>query len=142
LRHRLGDASVVDIYLRSFDRAGPSPENRLLADLEGCYEAAVPEVAASSPSTELNVFAVPKEPGEDQLRDALKNALDGATMVTASSTDEIVIYREHTLGTLADLKQLGPIAQEAYEKASSQDHFTPHSRADVPGWASRDDNDT
>jgi serine/threonine protein kinase len=138
LRNRLGDANVVGIYLENFERGGPDPEHRLQNDLSDAYDAAVPEVTASSPASEVNMFAVPPEQGEDRLREALKTALDGSTLASARSTDELVIYREHTLGTLADLKQMGPVGQEAYVKVSAQEHFTPHSRSDIPGWASRD----
>jgi eukaryotic-like serine/threonine-protein kinase len=144
LRNRLGSSSVSEIYLQKFSPAVEGEDEgdqRLQDDLGDVFDAAVPEVAASSPMSEVNVFAVPPGAGEERLRQALNGALDNKPFAKAQSVDEIAIYREHTLTTLADLKQMGPIGQEAYRKVSAQEHFTPHGRVDIPGWGIRDSDD-
>ena len=128
LRSRLGDFSVSDIYLRQFGENGDQAAADQLAE---AFELASPEVIASAPVREMNCLAVPAGGSEDHLRQLARSVADGKPLVSASSSDEIVLYREHTLGCLADLKQLGPLGQQAYRKMTDQEHFTPHSRNDI-----------
>ena len=57
--------------------------------------------------------------------------------MAVACTDQITIYREHTLACLADLDQLGPVAQAAYEKVALR-WTTPHriAAATSPGGGS------
>jgi hypothetical protein len=133
LTTRLGETSVTDIYLQLF----PSPDeadDRLEDDLADGFETASPEVVASPPIAEVNMFAVPSGTDEQRLRDAAAKAVDGKPLLNISSIDEIAVFREHTLACLADLDQMGPLAQEAYEKIVTEDKNTPHSRCDITEW--------
>ncbi|HYV35628.1 MAG TPA: hypothetical protein VE988_07985, partial [Gemmataceae bacterium] len=137
LRSRLGNTNVAEVFLGMYQDMPESADARLEDDLAAAYETAAPEVVASLPVAELTVLAIPAGPGEQRLRELAENAADGKPLVAAASTDEIAIYREHTLACLADLDQLGPIAQEAYNKSMTQDHFTPHSRCDITEWGTQ-----
>ena len=137
LRARLGDSGVADIYLQQFQVGQNGDDTRLEDDLAEVFEAASPDVVASPAASELNFLAMPPGPCENRVRAAAANAVDGRTLMAASSTDEITIYREHTLACLADLDQLGPLAQEAYEKVLKMENATPHSRCDITEWQTR-----
>jgi hypothetical protein len=52
-------------------------------------------------------------------------------MVPASSTDDIVFYREQPHLALTDLPQLGPAARELYQQVLTTEQFGPHSRLDI-----------
>jgi len=137
LRSRLGETNVVEIYLQQFQDDQDGADVRLEDDLAEAFETAGPEVVASSPLSELNLLAVPPAAGEQRLRELAAKAVDGKPVAPVPSSDEITIYRQHTLACLADLDQLGPLAQEAYEKAAAQGHGTPHSRCDIMEWGTR-----
>jgi eukaryotic-like serine/threonine-protein kinase len=135
LRGRMGEINVAEIFLQQ-DANRSDAKERLEDELAEGYERAAPEVVASPPAQELNVFAVPPGQGEEQVRELARLAID-KNIVAAPSMDEITIYREHTLGCLADLKQLGPAGQDAYHKMVAREHFTPHCRADIVEWGTR-----
>jgi hypothetical protein len=135
LQTALGSTTIAQIYLEQFGDESDPPE-RLQDDLAEAFEKACPEVAASSPVRELNLLGVPPGDGEQELRGLVRSATDGIPLLPVPSSDEIVMYREHTLACLMDLNQLGPLGQEAYQKLCAQENFTPHSRADV-AWGPR-----
>jgi serine/threonine protein kinase len=139
LRARLGEIHVADIYLRQFGTVNPETKWTKEAenDLTAAIEQAAPEVAAASAERELNILAVPPGEAEELFRELAAKAAHRTRWTPATCTDEIVIYREHTLRCLADLKQMGPMGQDAYQKLIAQDHFTPHSRCDVLEWGPR-----
>ena len=139
LRNKLGDNSVTDIYLDQFGEGEQGGGGRLEDDLAEAFEMACPEVAATPPISELNMLAVPPSPAEKRLREVAASAIDGKQVLAVSSADEITIYRQHTLACLADLEQMGPAAQEAYETTVGQDHCTPHNRCDITEWGTRGD---
>jgi eukaryotic-like serine/threonine-protein kinase len=134
LRSRLGETHVAEVYLRHFQDGREDADARLEDDLAEAFENASPEVAASPPVSELNLLGVPEGPEEKRLRESMAKAIDGKLVVPVVSSDEITVYREHTLACLADLDQLGPLAQEAYDKTTEQNHCTPHSRYDITEW--------
>jgi serine/threonine protein kinase len=135
LRARMGEINVAEIFLQQYGEHSDAQE-RLEDQLAEGFERAAPEVVSSPPAQELNVLALPPGQGEQQVRELASQAID-KTFVTVPSKDEIAIYREHTLGCLADLKQLGPAGQDAYHKMVAREHFTPHSRADIVEWGTR-----
>jgi hypothetical protein len=137
LRSRLGETNAAEIYMEQFNDDPEQADQRVEEDLSHAFDRAAPEVVASSPVSELNMLAVPASPSEQRLRELVRRAADCQTVVSVQGGDEIMVYREHTLGCLADLQQLGPAAQEAYEKMTAQEHFTPHSRADIVEWGTR-----
>jgi serine/threonine protein kinase len=130
LQGRLGATSVAELFLK---RAGDTPEK----DLDSAFEEAAPEVIASSTVSERIFLAVPQGEAEAQVREVAAKSADGVPWIATKSTDEIVVYREQTLRCLADLKQLGPLGLEAYQKLIATEHFTPHSRNDIVEWGIR-----
>jgi serine/threonine protein kinase len=136
LRGRMGDIHIAEVFLQQYGELEDAAE-RLEDELAECFERAAPEVVASPPAHELNVLAVPPGQGEEQVRQRARQGIPEKTLVAVGSKDEITIYREHTLGCLADLKQLGPAGQAAYHKVVACEHFTPHCRADIMSWGTR-----
>jgi hypothetical protein len=137
LRSRLVETNVAEIYQGQFQNGPHDADTRLEDDLAEAFEMAGPDVVASAPLSELNLLAVPSGPGEQRLREVVANAVGGKAVLPVQSSDEITIYREHTLTCLADLDQLGPLAQEAYDKTTAQGYGTPHSRFDITEWGTR-----
>jgi hypothetical protein len=136
LRGRLGKINVPDMFLHQFSSESETDEH--LEDyLVEAFERAAPDVVASPPTRELNFLAVPTGPGEERIRKLADAALPHKTLIAVASTDEVTFCREHNLGCLADLKQLGPTGQEAYNKMIAKEHFTPHCRADIVEWGTR-----
>ena len=136
LRPRMGNANVAEIYLKQFEGQADG-ERRLHEDMEAIYGKAAPEVTTAEPAGEMNLLAVPPGASQQDLRELVVEASQGKTWLTVDSADEIVLYREHTLGLLADLDQLGPEGQEAYQKLVAKEHFTPHCRGDITEWGTR-----
>jgi serine/threonine protein kinase len=136
LRSRMGEIDVAEIFLKQFGQ-GPSAEDSLLDQLTEGFERAAPEVIASPPAQEHNFLTVPPGPSEERIRDLAAEATSEKPMIAVTAHDEIAVYREHTLACLADLKQLGPAGQEAYDKMTAMDHFTPHCRSDIAAWGTR-----
>jgi serine/threonine protein kinase len=134
LRSRLSENDVADIYLAQFGDGGEQQAEDNLAE---AFELAAPEIIASAPARELDLLALPEGAAEQRLRDLARNATPGKMLVAVRSSEEIVLYREQTIACLADLKQLGPLGHEAYQKLISQEHFTPHSRNDIVEWGTR-----
>ena len=77
------------------------------------------------------LLATPGDPASPEIVRCLQNAQLEAEIETIPSDDDVLIYRERVNLPLADLEQLGPVAQDAYQQMTSTDHFTPHSRCDV-----------
>lgn len=130
---RLADNDVVEMFLnRHADAAAAQDE------LAAAYEQAAPPLrsGAADHDSRFCVLAMPSGPREATLRERARQAVPDAEMVPAASTDDIVIYREETRLLLADLQQLGPLGRDAYQQMTTSEHFTPHSRNDVPRWQS------
>jgi hypothetical protein len=108
-------------------------------EVAGFLDEAAPEPLGprQPPGTvpEVCVVAAPPGPAGDRIRELARKAAPGSEVHTAApslnSDDEIVVYRELSNVSLADLEQLGPIGQEAYDRMTSAENFTPHSRTDV-----------
>jgi hypothetical protein len=79
---------------------------------------------------EVAVVLAPADPAGEQFQALARDALAGTSL--AAGTDDIVFYRELPFVKLADLDQLGPDAEEVYRQMLAADHFTPHTRTDIP----------
>jgi hypothetical protein len=128
---QLTKAHAAELYLRQHEE-----DEAMLADLAGAFDDAFPELTGSSPSPahEINILAVPPGLEGEYFRNLVYQALPDADLVAATSTDDVVFYRELSEVPLAALPQLGPKAREAYQQLLNTDQFTPHSRVDIVGW--------
>ena len=119
-------AHAAEIYVQQH-----SADAAVLAELSGAFEQAVPPLLGGSAQKELAILAVPTGPEGDYFRRLVGQALPGQEFVNASSTDDIVFYRERPNLSLAELPQLSGQAYEAYQHLLSEDQFSPHTRMDM-----------
>jgi hypothetical protein len=135
LGSRLAAADVVEMYLRqhkAHEADLPSVLDTLRQDLGGIFNKAAPALGGMAASGEIVLMGVPAGPGGDEFRELARQALSTVRAQETESPDEIVYYREQVYPHLPTLEQLGPLGEDAYRKLSSQEHFTLHSRIDIP----------
>lgn len=100
------------------------------------FDEAAPELKATraAAGTEMRILAVPPDDLGERFRSLTLRALPDVDFVSASSTDEIVIYREQPHLALWQLPQTSRPVQEAYQRMVDGGQFTPHSRIDIVDW--------
>jgi serine/threonine protein kinase len=126
---RINATDVAALFLEVF----PSSE-QAATELATAYDAAAPGLPGerSNPAEgESCVLVVPATPAGERLQDLARQAVPEAPWVFAPGGDEVIVYREALQVSLADLPQLGPVAQEAYRQMKAVEHFTPHTRTDI-----------
>jgi serine/threonine protein kinase len=126
---RINTTDVAALFLEIH-----SNDEQAQGEIAGAFAEAAPDLPGTRSGPlrgELCLLCVPAtEPG-GRLKDLARQALPDVPWVFAQGGDEIVIYRETPLTPLAELAQLGPVAQEAYRQMTAVEHFTPHNRIDV-----------
>jgi hypothetical protein len=147
LEARLADTDVAESYMlqqQAQERGDGSATDTLRQDLLAAYQKAAPglgavkSAAGTAAANEAFLLAVPVSSAGQEFRDLARQGLGVVPAGDASATDEIVFYRENRNISLFDLDQLGPAARDAYLKMMAQEHFTPHTRGDVPEWRLRE----
>ena len=128
---RLGKGNAADMYL---GRQAPEPE--LLADLAAAWEEAVLELAPAKDGdrAELRLAALPVGPAGEALASLVRQALPEVEPVAVRGLEDIVLHREQTQVSLADLPQMSPRAVEAYRHMRDVEQLPPHSRMDITDW--------
>jgi hypothetical protein len=126
----LGRAHAAEMYLAQRGR------DEAAAELAGAFDEAAPELARArvTPEDELNMLAVPPGPEGEYFRSLVQKALPDEVLVPASSTDDIVFYREVLRLSPASLPQMGKAADVVYRQFRAGDPLTPHSRTDITDW--------
>jgi hypothetical protein len=124
-------ADVAEIYLDQH-----RTDESIVRDVAGIFNAAVMEFGQFQRvvDEEICFVAAPSGPAGDHFRRLTQKALPGVEVVSAPSTDEIVLLREQPNLPLAELPQLGSAGCDAYEKMTAIENFTPHSRTDIFEW--------
>jgi len=125
---RLGTLDVAEMFVRQHD------ENDETVDtLTGFFEDAAPHLPSDRRGgcAELCVLAAPSGSAGERFRALVAYALPDITWETADGDEELLLYREWTNLPLAELPQLGSLAQDAYRQMTSAEHFTPHCRTDI-----------
>ena len=127
----LKGASVADLFIQQKGVDDGDPRDELLK----AYDESAPELGkGSAAGKEICVIIVPDDEAGVTLTDALADALPGTKVVAIDRKDEIIFYREQLQLTGADLEQLGPCAEEAYQQRATQDPGTLHCREDILEW--------
>jgi hypothetical protein len=127
----LGRAHAAEMYV-----AQRGKDDSAVEELAGAFEAAVPELGSShvAPEDELNILAVPPGPEGEYFRSLVQRALPDRALVPASSTDDIVFYREVLRLPPSALPQMGEPAAKVYSQFLTPGTFSPHSRTDITDW--------
>jgi eukaryotic-like serine/threonine-protein kinase len=128
---RLVGADVAEMYLANC-AGDDAAREALAADFKG----AEPVIHGTPPyqGEELSVLTVPEGSAGERLARFAREALPDEDLVTLTTGDDIVFYREFPLVPLASLEQLGPAGYEAYRQMTNVEHFTPHTRIDITEW--------
>jgi hypothetical protein len=123
-----GRAHAAEVYLER--QTEPAEAD---GDLAAAFDEAKPELAHGQRDTsqEISILAVPPGPVGERFRGLVKHALPDVAMRTATSTDDIVFYRERSFASLDELPQLSAAAREQYAQVLSTAQFGPHSRIDI-----------
>jgi hypothetical protein len=130
---QVGELNVAEMFLEHHPNATQRAE-----EWKHIYDEACPELSGDpcGQGVELCVLAAPSGSAGDRLRELAGLALPDVDWHTAPGDEDILLYRERTNLPLADLPQMGPLAQDAYRQMSAAEHFTPHCRCDVDFGAS------
>jgi len=129
---QLGKDSIATLYLEQH-----ADDNEVSEDLAAAFEESNPPLAGprcSSP--ELRFLVTSRDPAGDRLGKLAKQADDTVQIVTAEGASDVFFYRERSQLPLAELPQLGLMAEDAYRQMTSPGHFTPHTRTDITEWNS------
>jgi hypothetical protein len=135
LDSRLESANIVDMYLKQFPE-GEGQANVLKDNLTAAFDGAAPALARLAADKEISLIAIPAGNVGKPLREPLRECFPHARIVATDLCDEIVFYREDPHVMLADLEQLGPVAQDAYRQRAVRDPGSLHSRIDITDWRS------
>jgi hypothetical protein len=126
----LGKASAATVYLQ--DRHADA---EIRADLTRAFDEAAPKLAGSrSAGPELCFMSVPADVSGDKLGQLAATVADDVHVVTNPGPSDVYFYREQPRLPLADLPQLGLLAEQIYRQMSTAGSFTPHTRMDVIQW--------
>jgi serine/threonine protein kinase len=125
---RLGEMNVAEMFVAQHAETGQAGD-----EITAFFDEAAPQLPGDrrTVAPELCVLSVPSGPAGEQLREAAAKALPDIEWQPALGDEDILLYRERANLPLAELPQMGPLAQDAYRQMSAAEHFTPHSRSDV-----------
>jgi hypothetical protein len=131
VRARLTDVDVGAMYL-----ADNSEPGLLEEDLVCAFDEAAPTLVGErpSPQTQICVLGTPRGEAGGRIQRHARQALSDVELATIATQDDVFFYREIPQLPLAELKQLGPKAYDAYCRMTELEHFTPHSRTDILEW--------
>jgi hypothetical protein len=122
---------VADLLLR---RGNGEPAIR--ATIQRLFQLAAPSAVASLPDSgrSFTLLALPNSEAGRQLAQVVGAVLPEHTVFVAGEPQELMLYREWMGVRFEDLPHLGQEARQAYEQVCSLEHFTPHSRLDIPAF--------
>ncbi len=124
----LSQTNAAELFLDQY-----ADEQAASDALQAAFDEAEPETGGGSGRrSEVCVLAVPAGDAGDRVRALARKAIPEVDWIAANSPDDILVYRERPNLPLSGLDLLGPSGQEAYRLMLSAEHFTPHTRTDVP----------
>lgn len=129
LNTTLPTTEVADILLDRYPTGDDLKELMLRI-----FEEAMPQTLTNEPQEdfqELVLVDAPPGASGDYLRDVGARSLPNTQVVSPIAAQDLLLYREWFGLALENLEQLGPVAQEAYERLLQGGQFTPHVRMDV-----------
>jgi eukaryotic-like serine/threonine-protein kinase len=122
--------SVAELFL-----AQHADEELACGAIVNAFDEAAPRLGSGPDAmrapAEVAVLMAPPDPAGERFRALALAALPGTELAPAAGAEDLVLYRELPYVKIADLDQLGPPGQEAYQQMLAVEHFTPHTRTDV-----------
>ncbi|HYH69386.1 MAG TPA: tubulin-like doman-containing protein [Urbifossiella sp.] len=133
---RLGDVDMGAMFAERF-RSRQSAE----AAVGHAFAEAEPEWVGGGPwtGTEVTVLAAPDGVAGSAVRELAARAIPIAGLPTATSRDDVTIYREYPAVPLSAVPHLGPAGSTAYQNLPDANQCSLHSRLDVTVWTGVDD---
>jgi hypothetical protein len=127
---RLDGTNVVETFFSRYN-----DEDAALEGIVQAFEEATPNLICPRLSGHggLAYLCVP-EGQESRFETLATQALAHARIISTSQMDDLYFYREDDRFTVSDLEQLDTVAEDAYHQMQATEHFTPHSRQDIPEW--------
>jgi serine/threonine protein kinase len=126
----LPQSRVVDVYMERYRR----PEEAIIG-LTTAYAEAAPRLACPvARDQEFAILGVPTTAANDAFCRLAHQALPQIKQVETAWNEGVVLYRERTNFSLAQLEQLGPAAESAYRQMAAAESFPPHCRHDIVEW--------
>ncbi len=128
----LPPTSVAELFFEQF-----SDPQEAEAEIVNCFNEAAPELTLNRVAqftvtpTELTLLATPNDAASEQFRKLTHSSMPEIDLQLASSSEDIIFYREKGNLALVDLAHMGTIGHDAYLQMTTTDHFTPHSRIDL-----------
>src|SRR5262249_10524321 len=105
------------------------------ADLTSAFESAAPVLPGRRyAGAEIRLVMVPDDEAGAQLAPLAHSACREAEVVAVPAGGDVFFYRERPKIALADLPQLGLMAEEIYKQMTASGQFTPHTRTDITDW--------
>jgi hypothetical protein len=147
LGEKLCGAHVIEMFLTQPVAAGAAPADPA-EQIRRAFAEAAPDLAGllgAQPfrTGEVCILAAPPEPEDKpeipRLRGLARQQVGDNRLLIANAQEglaahEILFYREEACLSLADLQLLGPLGRGAYAQMNRVEHFTPHTRIDIPEW--------
>jgi serine/threonine protein kinase len=126
----IGGGSAAALYLKQQD-----DEAQISADVASAFESATPVLPGRRYSgAEIRVVLVPDDEAGAHLGQLVRNAGPEVQVVSSPAGGDVFFYRERPNVALADLPQLGLMAEEVYKQMTASGQFTPHTRTDITEW--------
>lgn len=126
---RMRESDAADFFLKQYEQ-----DADIAKDIAGAFHQATPSLTEAAKGKEIHALTVPAGPAGKSFAEHARRAMTGIDLAVACGTDDILFYREIPGLSQADLPQLGPKFQQAYQEMSAQQNFTPHSRCDIVDW--------
>jgi hypothetical protein len=126
----LGTESVAEVLFHQH-----ADDTGVHAELNGGYEAAAPVLPGRRYSgAEMRLLFVPTDEAGKRLGELSSSACPDTEVVFVDNAADIFFYRERPHVSLAELPQLGLMAEEIYRQMTASGQFTPHTRTDIKEW--------
>ena len=80
------------------------------------------------------MLVLPADAAGQELSELARSTFPEVTVVLAETANDILFYYERPRVALADLPQLGLMAEEVYRQMTASGQFTPHTRTEITEW--------
>ena len=129
---RLGQHTPAEEFFRNRPDTQAAHREILLA-----FDESTPEPFGPCPSREAQslFLGIMSDEYGKRFKEMTKELIQDLEPIDATSTSEIVFFREYHNLQFSEISQAGPIACEAVREVKSRDKINPHIRTDVP-WSS------
>jgi hypothetical protein len=106
----------------------------LAAQLRAYHRLATPSISLKRTEQETSYLVVPGSPAGQQIGDLARRAQVPLSVVRVSNATDLLVCREQTNITPADLQELLAPCKKAYTLAATTPLDTPHTRCDILDW--------